>query len=86
MATTDDLGKQVASLGTSITSPAKLVFVAYAALAYKGVIRDVSLGQFVWVAAAFFIVQVLHDDYLRIVLNGWAEAKAYRAKKKAGVP
>lgn len=61
----------VSSLGTSITSPAKLVFVGYVLLAYIGKL-ETSTGQFLSVAVIFFLAQVLHDDFGRILLNNWA--------------
>ena len=62
----------VGSLGSSITSPAKLIFIAYVALAYTGKVAT-SRSDFFWVAFIFFVLQVGHDDYLRMLLNGLAK-------------
>lgn len=67
----------MASLGAALTSPAKLAFAGYVILAYRGAI-PVSLCQFLFVAALFLLVQVGHDDFLRIVLNRWADGIAAR--------
>jgi hypothetical protein len=66
------LGDAVTSLGSALTSPAKLAFAGYVILAYKGAIPAPSLWQFLVVAGVFILVQVFHDDFARIVLNRWA--------------
>jgi hypothetical protein len=71
----------MASIGSSITSPAKLAFAGYVILAYKEKIC-VSTCQFFIVAALFFIAQVLHDDFLRIWLNKKAELMADKSRRK----
>jgi hypothetical protein len=73
MSISDALG----SVGSSITSPAKLAFAGYVVLAYAGKIAT-SKWEFLGVAFLFLILQVLHDDYLRIVLNKWAEGARNR--------
>jgi hypothetical protein len=60
----------LASLGNSITSPAKLAFVGYVVLAYAGKIGT-STCQFIAVALVFFFLQISHDDCLRYALNAW---------------
>ena len=62
------LEEAVSSVGGAFTSPAKLAFVAYAALAYSGHLPT-SRVEFAMVVGIFIVVQVVHDDYLRIVLN-----------------
>jgi hypothetical protein len=57
------------SLGAALTSPAKLAFAGFVILAYNGKISGLSFCKFLVVAAVFFAVQVVHDDFLRIVLN-----------------
>ncbi len=56
------------SAGSVITSPAKLAFAAYVLLAYSGKVPT-SRVEIVLAAAVFVVVQIFHDDYLRIVLN-----------------
>lgn len=62
----------LASIGRAFASPAKLAFIGYVVLSYAGKIQT-SFTQFLIVAAVFFILQVLHDDCLRIALNNWGE-------------
>jgi hypothetical protein len=64
------------SLGSALTSPAKLAFAEFVILVYKGAIPGLLLCTFLIVAAVFFAVQTFHDDFLRIVLNRWAFAIA----------
>jgi hypothetical protein len=71
MGISDTLG----SLSASITSPAKFAFIGYVVLAYAGKVATSTL-QFLLVASVFFVLQVIHDDYLRILLNRSAELKA----------
>jgi len=77
-----DFGQTVSSVGASITSPAKLAFVGYVVLAYH---RDITVStfQFISVALVFFLLQVMHDDYLRIRLNKKADLQADIARQKA---
>ena len=78
-----NLGDALSSFGASITSPAKLAFIGYVILAYTGKIST-SKWEFVAIAAVFFALQVLHDDYARIWLNRRAELQAERARRKLG--
>ena len=65
-------GDAISSIGSSITSPAKLAFVGYVLLLYKGIITT-SKWEILAIAAVFFLTQIIHDDYLRIRLNFWGE-------------
>lgn len=69
--------ESLSSLGKSITSPAKLGFAGYVLLAYAGKIGT-SVWQFIFVALAFLFLQAFHDDFLRIVLNNWANGRGKR--------
>jgi hypothetical protein len=69
------LSDAMTSLGAAITSPAKLAFAGFVILAYRGTIHP-SRCQFLIVAGLFILVQVFHDDFLRIVLNRAALALA----------
>jgi hypothetical protein len=71
------IGEAVSSLGKSITSPAKLGFAAYVLLAYTGKIATSKCAFFV-VAGIFFFLQVFHYDYLRQVLNRWADHGVFK--------
>jgi hypothetical protein len=75
-------GETLSSLGTSITSPAKIAFIGYVVLAYTGKICT-SKWEFIVFAFVFFVAQVLHDDYARILLNRRAELQAKKAHRKA---
>ena len=75
-------GEALASVGSSITSPAKIAFIGYVVLAYTGKIST-STWEFIAVAVIFFIVQVLHDDYARIWLNKKAELQAEVSRAEA---
>ena len=78
------LSDAMTSLGAALTSPAKLAFAGYVILVYSGKISNVPLWQFLIVAGVFFLLQVFHDDYLRIVLNRRAERGRYwRTKPSA---
>ena len=64
----ESFGGVVTTLGTALTSPAKIAFVAYVVLVYVNRIST-STGQFLLIVLAVLFFQVFHDDYLRIVLN-----------------
>lgn len=85
MAESEGLGKGMESLGSAITSPAKLAFAGFVLLAYKGCFT-IHLSGFLWIAAIFFVMQVLHDDCARILLNNWAQRRDTRERRKLGIP
>jgi hypothetical protein len=66
------IGDAMASIGNALTSPAKLAFAGFVILAYKGALPNLSLGQFLGIAALFVLIQAFHDDFFRILLNRWA--------------
>lgn len=78
------VGEALSSIGTSITSPAKLAYAGYALLAYSEKIKP-SLWQFILVTLAFVFIQVVHDDYIRIRLNEKAYREADDERRKAGL-
>lgn len=80
-----DFGDAVSSLGASITSPAKLAFIGFCVLVYADKIK-IEEWEFVVFAIVFFIFQVLHDDFARILLNKRAELQADKARRRAGFP
>jgi hypothetical protein len=69
------LGDAVASLGAALTSPAKLAFASYVILAALGIIKIGESWHFYVATGIFLFVQILHDDYLRKVLNDKADLK-----------
>lgn len=64
-------------LPATIFSPAKLVYLGFLVLAG---LHRISPRPWVYIVVSllFIIVEVCHNDYLRIVLNGKAEAKKKR--------
>jgi hypothetical protein len=76
------VGDALTSLGSALTSPAKLAFAGFVLLVYKGALCGVSLREVVWIAVVFILAQVLHDDFFRIVLN----RGAHRYAEKRGWP
>jgi hypothetical protein len=80
MPDTKSAADSIASLGSAITSPAKLVFLGYVILAATGKINT-SAWCFFAVAAVFLIVQIGHDDYYRIVLNHRANLKGEKERE-----
>ena len=69
---------QLGDLAKVLTSPGKLAFAAYILLIYRSILPRPSVCGFVLVALLFIVVQVAHDDWLRIVLNKCAERKCYK--------
>jgi hypothetical protein len=70
----DEAIRAAADAGKSFASPAKIAFIGYVVLVYKGAITATA-KQFFWVAGAFCLIQAIHDDYLRIWLNRLAERR-----------
>jgi hypothetical protein len=62
----------ISSIGSAITSPAKLAFAGFVLLVYKGKITTTNT-EFFWVVGLFLFVQIIHDDYLRKRLNFWGD-------------
>jgi hypothetical protein len=79
-----DIGEAVSSLGASITSPAKLAFIGYVVLVYAGKIPQQPTWLFIVIAVSFILTQVVHDDYLRILLNGKAKLQVEVESRKLG--
>ncbi len=63
----EDLSK----LPATIFSPAKMVYIGYILLASLGKI-DTSIFEFIWASVIFILIEVFHNDYLRIRLNKMA--------------
>jgi hypothetical protein len=73
----ESIAEALASIGRSFASPAKIAFIGYVVLAYSGKIAT-GITQFIVVAAVFFLLQMFHDDYFRIVLNNWGAGSGKR--------
>jgi uncharacterized membrane protein len=65
------VGGAIAALA-ALTSPAKLAFGAYVLLVYIDKLPKPTALGFVGVVLLFFVAQVFHDDYARILLNNLA--------------
>jgi hypothetical protein len=71
MATESTVNAASALMG-AITSPAKIVLVGFIVVVAMGKVT-VTLSEFLLVGAGCFVAQIVHDDWLRIVLNRCAE-------------
>ncbi len=66
------------NLPATLFSPAKMFYIAYVVLSALKVLPNQSWWEFFLVTVAFLVVEILHNDYLRIRLNYAAEK--YRPK------
>jgi hypothetical protein len=62
----------IGSLPTAIFSPAKMIYIAFVVLASLKILPTPPLWLFLLVSVVF-IIEVAHNDYLRIRLNRAAE-------------
>lgn len=72
----------IAALAAALTSPAKLGFAAYVLLVYTDKLPRPSVTGFVLIVITFLIIQVVHDDYARILLNNLANRQIPPASRK----
>jgi hypothetical protein len=63
----------IGSLPVAIFSPAKMIYIAFVVLTGLKIQPAPPLWLFLLVSAVFMIVEVAHNDYLRIRLNRAAE-------------
>lgn len=78
------LAKQPALVGGALTSPAKLGFAAYVLFVYWNKLNRPSACEFWLIVFLFFAAQVVHDDFLRKLLNNYADKICPPLDKKAG--
>ena len=64
---------KIGNLPAAIFSPAKVTYISFVVLTGLRILPAPPLRVFFWVSALFMIVEVVHNDYLRIGLNGAAE-------------
>lgn len=64
----------IGDMAIHLFSPAKLFYMAYVVLVVLRGVGNTSKTEFFLVSLLFFVLQVGHDDYLRIRLNRRAEA------------
>lgn len=68
-------------LPAQLFSPAKVVYIAYILAILFDKIQT-SLLQFIVASVLFLIVEILHNDWLRILLNKWAIGDDTKQKQK----
>lgn len=62
----------IGDLPPAIFSPAKVVYVSFVILIGLKILPAPSTALFLFVSLIFLLVEVFHNDYLRIRLNDWA--------------
>lgn len=62
---------ELAKLPGTVFSPAKMVYIAYAILIIWRTAAP-SHCEFLWVSSLFLIIEIGHNDWLRIRLNNHA--------------
>jgi hypothetical protein len=65
--------KALTGLSATIFSPAKMIYIAYVALTLLGKLQGQPWWVFPSVSVLFIVVEVFHNDWLRIRLNNNAE-------------
>lgn len=78
----------IVSLANSLTSPAKLILGAYLLLLwleFQSTTFHFSRWEFAIVAVLFAGLQIVHDDWLRVVLNKNAERRDLLKRKALGL-
>ena len=63
------------NLPKELFSSFRIVFVAYILLLLFGVIKNVDFWEFAVVSGILIVLTIIHDDYVRIILNRRAENK-----------
>jgi hypothetical protein len=71
----------LSNLPAAIFSPAKVAYISFVILSGLRVICP-SLCTFIWLTLAFLVIEIGHNDYLRIVLNRCAEKSAKKVGTK----
>jgi hypothetical protein len=65
----------IGDLPAVFSAPSKLVYLSYVILTGLKVLAAPPLWLFVIISAVYWAFDVVHNDYLRIVLNGFGEKK-----------
>jgi hypothetical protein len=63
----------IGNMPAAIFSPAKIIYISFVVLTGLKILPAASLWFFFLVSAVFMLVEVTHNDYLRIRLNRAAE-------------
>jgi hypothetical protein len=70
---TSEVAEGIAKLPGTLFSPAKMVYIAYVILTGLGRLAAQPLWIFFLVSLVFLLVEIGHNDWLRIILNNHAE-------------
>jgi hypothetical protein len=70
---TEDAFMDVGNLPAAIFSPAKVVYISFVVLTALKILPIPSAWLFLSVSVIFLVVEIGHNDCLRILLNGAAE-------------
>ena len=65
--------EEIRKCSATLLSPTKIIYIAYVVLLGLKIVPWHSFHVFVALSLVFWIVEVFHSDYLRIVLNKKAE-------------
>ncbi len=68
------------NLPAALFSPAKIVFIGYLVLVALGRLETTKCEVIIF-SILFLLVEIFHNDYLRIKLNNWAEKKERPSSK-----
>ena len=63
----------IGDLPATLFSPTKMVYIAYVVLTGLKILPPPNLLVFLGLSSAFLLIEIAHNDYLRIVLNKLAE-------------
>ena len=66
-------------LPATLFSPAKIVYISYVVLTGVKILPTPSLCVFLSISLIFLVIEVGHNDYLRIRLNTLAEKQGARS-------
>jgi len=72
---TSEVTEAIAKLPGTLFSPAKMVYIAYVILTCLGKLTAQPLWVFSLVSIVFLLVEIGHNDWLRIILNNHAERR-----------
>jgi|APSaa5957512535_1039671.scaffolds.fasta_scaffold135376_3 hypothetical protein len=61
-------------------SPAKMVYIGFIILLTQSNICYIDFKTFIYFSIIFFIAEIFHNDYFRIILNDCAKKKSLRSE------
>lgn len=74
----------VNELPKNLFSPFKTLLVGYFVLVFSGKLRVANVWQFLLITIPITVLEIIHNDWLRIVLNHRAECKCIKEKSDKG--